>query len=626
MNQNYPLLNTITSPRDVKKLSFEDLDRLAQEIRQFMIQTISQTGGHLASNLGVVELTIALHRVFDLPQDQIVWDVGHQCYTHKILTGRKNQFTTIRQEGGISGFPRPQESVYDAFIGGHSSISISAAEGLAQAKKMQGDDHFVIAVIGDGALTGGEAYEALNNAARANAKLIVILNDNRMSISKNVGGVSKYLTLIRSRPGYLKLKHGVEITLDHTPLVGAKIKKGLIQSKSALKQVIYHSTLFEDFGLVYTGPVDGHNIKALCTMLERAKHMDSPVLIHAETVKGKGYLFAEEAPTQFHGIAQFDVDTGSTSKGTNHNFSSEFGQAIVQMAQKDKKICAVTAAMTEGCGLTQFASTFPKRLFDVGIAEQHALTFSAAMAANGMRPVFAVYSTFLQRAYDQIIHDAAIDNRHIVLAIDRAGIVGDDGETHQGVFDTAFLSAIPNTKMYSPCLFDELPMALNKAMYTDTGVVAVRYPRGGQPNLPQKLQTATTSYAYTGKTGKILLITYGRLFGEAVKASTLLGENGLQADLLRLVQIHPLLDDCVNIALQYDTIVFAEEGVARGGIGEHFLYELYSKGFRGQFALRAIPDAFVAQGTYKNVLKRLGLDALSIAQAATGDATWKKLD
>ncbi len=525
---NFNLLHTLKFPQDLRKLNEEQQKNLCWEIRQRLIRTLSSTGGHLASNLGAVELTVALHTVFDLPQDQIVWDVGHQSYTHKLLTGRLKNFSKIRQEGGISGFPRPSESEYDAFIGGHASTSVSAAYGLAKAKTLTGDRHHVIAVVGDGAFTGGMVYEALNNAGRSGDRLIVVLNDNHMSISESVGSLARYLAEKRTTQGYAQLKDTVEQALLKIPLVGNTARDMIYNSKALLRQTIYHSNMFEDFGFDYLGPVDGHDIPLLVQTFRRAKALEKPVLVHINTIKGKGYPYAEKNPSTFHGVGKFDYESGEL-KPSSENFSSVFGQELVRLAQEDDRICAITAAMQGGTGLDGFAKQFePKnRFFDVGIAEEHAVTFACGLAAGGMLPVFAVYSTFLQRGFDQLIHDAAIEQQHVLLAVDRAGLVGDDGETHQGMFDAAFLSQIPGTTVYSPATFADLRYAMQKALYETDGLVAVRYPRGGEPTFSPKLPEEPAEWLHLKYGGETLVISYGREFGEVYRAAQSLAERSI---------------------------------------------------------------------------------------------------
>ena len=586
---NFNLLHTLKFPQDLRKLNEEQQKNLCWEIRQRLIRTLSSTGGHLASNLGAVELTVALHTVFDLPQDQIVWDVGHQSYTHKLLTGRLKNFSKIRQEGGISGFPRPSESEYDAFIGGHASTSVSAAYGLAKAKTLTGDRHHVIAVVGDGAFTGGMVYEALNNAGRSGDRLIVVLNDNHMSISESVGSLARYLAEKRTTQGYAQLKDTVEQALLKIPLVGNTARDMIYNSKALLRQTIYHSNMFEDFGFDYLGPVDGHDIPLLVQTFRRAKALEKPVLVHINTIKGKGYPYAEKNPSTFHGVGKFDYESGEL-KPSSENFSSVFGQELVRLAQEDDRICAITAAMQGGTGLDGFAKQFePKnRFFDVGIAEEHAVTFACGLAAGGMLPVFAVYSTFLQRGFDQLIHDAAIEQQHVLLAVDRAGLVGDDGETHQGMFDAAFLSQIPGTTVYSPATFADLRYAMQKALYETDGLVAVRYPRGGEPTFSPKLPEEPAEWLHLKYGGETLVISYGREFGEVYRAAQSLAERGKPVDLLKLHRIAPLPEACIALAKRYRTILFVEEGIRSGGIGEHFLSRLSDAGYIGRMTIQAV--------------------------------------
>lgn len=606
------ILEQIQNPQDLKGLTEAELEQLCAELRSYLVDTVSVTGGHLASNLGVVELTVALHRVFDLPADQIVWDVGHQSYTHKLLTGRREAFSTLRQKGGISGFPRPSESEYDAFIGGHSSTSISAAIGLSAANRLNHNDNHVIAVIGDGAFTGGMAYEALNNAGKNVDNLIVILNHNEMSISKNVGGFARYLASRRSHPKYLYLKRGVEKLLDHTPLIGRPLKEWLQSSKSAIKNLLYHSTLFEDFGFLYLGPIDGHNLPELIQTLEDAKRRKRPVLVHVDTVKGKGYSFAEENPGAFHGISQFDVDTGLVPEGQSDCYSSVAGRKLIRLAQQNEKICVVTAAMKYGTGVQDFAHTFRDRFYDVGIAEQHAVTFCGGLAANGLVPVFAVYSSFLQRAFDQIIHDNAIDRQHVVLAIDRAGIVGEDGETHQGIFDVAFLNLIPNVTVYSPCGFAELSLCLEQAVEKDSGVVGVRYPRGGE-TLSLSWGETLSPFQRFGQGADSLIITYGRLSEEAYQAREILRQEGISVDFLKLTRLCPLEEAVYEICKEYQNIFFYEEGIRNGGIGQLLLESLFARGFTGNYQLYAI-DQFVPHAKVRELLAELSLDHQAMAE------------
>lgn len=610
------LLDKINSPDDIKHYSQDEINTLCGEIRERLIETVALNGGHLASNLGVVELTVALHRVFQSPHDQIMFDVGHQCYTHKLLTGRREQFDTLRREGGLSGFPKPCESEHDPMIAGHSSTSISAACGLAAAKKLSGDDGFVIAVIGDGALTGGMAYEGLNNAGRSHGRLIVILNDNKMSISKNVGSMARYLTAIRTKNRYIRFKTKLSKALRSVPVVGSHINDILFRSKKALKGAILHrrGTIFEDMGFLYIGPVDGHNEKVLERTLNVARSMvDRPVLVHVCTVKGKGYEPAELKPKVFHGISGFDVDSGEPKHGSM-TFSDVFAQSLCELAEKDPTVCAVTAAMKSGTGLSDFATQYRRRFFDVGIAEQHAVTFCAGMAANGMRPVFAVYSSFLQRAYDQIIHDVAIQNLNVTLAVDRAGIVGEDGETHQGLFDTAMLSTIPNVKIYCPAYFDEMKPMLEKCLYGYGGVAAIRYPRGSELYKPDGYVPTGNDYDDFAQEGTDLLaVTYGRIFGHLCQAAERLHQNGTPVSMLKLGIVKPLNKEAVRFAAGYRHIVFFEEGVRRGGVGEYLCSELEAQGWQGEFEIVAVEDEFISHAPVKSSLAKLGLDADGMA-------------
>ena len=613
------ILDTICSPQDVKELPFEQLDVLCTQIRERLIQTTAKTGGHLASNLGTVELTVALHRVFDCPDDQIVWDVGHQCYTHKLLTGRREQFSTLRQEGGLSGFPKRKESEYDAFIAGHSSTSISVASGLARAKKLQNDQHHVIAVIGDGAFTSGLAFEGANNAARFGDNLIVILNDNKMSISKNVGSFSKYLSKIRARPAYFRTKDRVESICNHLPLIGKPLNQLLVWLKTTMKTVVYGSNWFEDMGFCYLGPIDGHNMETLCDVLRRAKNLHRPVFLHIETQKGKGYSYAEENPGEYHGTSGFDIDTGKSFSSASTNFSNEFGLYLTELAKRDERICAITAAMKYGTGLNHFSRAFGQqgRFFDVGIAEPHAVTFAGGLAANGMLPVFAVYSSFLQRCYDQIIHDLSIEQQHVVIGIDRAGIVGSDGETHQGLFDVAMLSSVPGITLYSPATYEEMRCSLYKSLYEHTGVCCVRYPRGGESKLPAFDPQAPWAIEPKGAKPRLLLVTYGKLSAQAVQAAQTLSQQGVPTAVLKLLRLLPFCEEAVEQAMQAEYVLFAEEGIESGGIGQMFGSRLLENGFQGHYRVLAVHDRFVEQATPDRALALCGLDAQSMVQTCT---------
>lgn len=610
------LLDKIDSPQDLKNLSLPELENLCGEIRQLIIQTVGNNGGHLASNLGVVELTVALHYVLDLPEDKIVWDVGHQAYTHKILSGRREQIKTIRQKDGISGFPRPQESPYDAFAVGHASTSISAALGIAKASQLMGKDNKVVAVIGDGALTGGLAYEGLNNAGRLHRNFIVILNDNGMSISPNVGNIARYLAHMRAGQPYLNAKGNIERALENIPVIGEPIQNGLRNAKKKVKNLIYNSTIFEDLGFMYYGPFDGHDLRTLINVLRTVSSFSRPILIHLHTSKGKGYTFAEDNPDAFHGVPAFDVQKGLSSNVKGESFSDVFGKAICQFARQEKRLCAITAAMQIGTCLTRFRQLYPTRFFDVGIAEEHAVTFAGGLAAGGMIPVCAIYSTFLQRGYDQIIHDAAIQQVKMVLAIDRAGIVGEDGETHQGVFDAAFLNGIPNVTIYAPAYYDELQHFLQQAIFETPGVSAVRYPRGKSLYRPNAYVSNCKAYSlYMESNPKVLLVTYGRLFSFTAKACERLHELGLSVGVLKLNRIKPLDEGIFAPALNAQAVYFFEEGIEMGGIGEHFIACLMNQGYQGRVSLRGIGDQFIKHASMAQCLEELGLDEESIYQA-----------
>lgn len=602
------LLESIQSPEDIKAMTLDQLTALCGELRETLIQTVSKTGGHLSSNLGVVELTVALHKMLDLPGDKIVWDVGHQCYVHKLLTGRLDRFGTLRQTGGLSGFPKPEESEYDAFVAGHSSTAVSAANGMAKAKALLGDKGYVAAVLGDGALTGGLAYEGLSNAGRSTDRLIVILNDNRMSISKNVGFVARHLANLRSRPRYVRFKMGVSSVISHIPLIGKPAQRGMVWVKSRMKNAIYHqSTLFEEMGFYYLGPIDGHDLRDLCQALQTAKNLNRPVLLHVETVKGKGYSYAVQSPDTYHGVTGFDIDTGKTPTG-GPSFSQVMGDSLCALAREDVRICAITAAMKSGTCLNKFADRYPVRFFDVGIAEEHAVTFASGLACSGMLPVFAVYSTFLQRSYDQILNDTAIMGNHIVLAVDRAGIVPDDGETHQGIFDVPFLTTIPRVVIYSPSTFAELEINLKQALYDRDGIAVVRYPKGGE--LPGAEEFMPDYKAYTHlrhPQAKTLLITYGRIFSNALTAVRELTESGMPVSVLKLTCIWPLPEEALKLARSYERIVFFEEGSRSGGIAQAFGEALLEQGYRGEYTVQAI-DRPLPACTVSAGLRETGLD------------------
>ncbi len=601
-------LSSLDLPGDLKKLSVKQCGYLCSEIRNILISTVSKTGGHLASNLGVVELTLAIHRNFDSPEDKIVWDVGHQTYTHKILTGRADRFSMLRQENGISGFPKPEESEHDSFISGHSSTSVSAAVGMAEAMRIQGKNNYAVAVIGDGAMTGGMFYEAMNNGGKErNDNLIVILNDNNMSISKSVGALSKYLTSLRNTENYLNTKRAVEKTLLNIPVFGAPVAKSIKNAKDSVKsRILEQSTMFEDMGFIYLGPVNGHNIAELDEVMRTAKSYRHPVFIHVKTVKGKGYIPAEKNPGEYHGISKFDIITGNPEVSADECYSTIFGKELTRLAENDRRICAITAAMKYGTGLQFFASKYPDRFFDVGIAEQHAVTFAGGLASIGQIPVFAVYSTFVQRAYDQLIHDASIGKLHIVLGIDRAGIVGEDGETHQGLFDVPMLTSIPNTVIYSPSCYEELKLCMKKAIYDDKCIAAIRYPRGADDSRFDKSSLNTEYARYNFSGSKILLISYGRIFSEVHSAQAVLAADGIMCDMLKLTKIYPLPHDIAESAADYEHIIFFEESMESGSISEKLGAELARSGFSGDYS-SVTAHYYVKQASVKSCLSMLGL-------------------
>lgn len=602
------VLEKVNSPNDVKKLNNDELNELCSDIRKELISTVSKTGGHLASNLGIVELTVALHKVFNSPTDQIVFDVGHQCYTHKLLTGRKDKFSTLRTENGISGFTRPVESKHDIFSSGHSSTSISAAVGLARAKQIKGEKGKVIAIIGDGALTGGLAYEALNNSGNDNSNLIVILNDNNMSISQNVGSMAKNLNTIRTSSKYVTFKSKLQRGLAKIPRIGKQISRTFTLINSKIRKRILKSTFFEDLGFRYYGPIDGHDLDALIDVLNVAKAHSHSVFIHINTVKGKGYNPAEKNPTQFHGIGKFDINTGEP-KSVGKNFSSAFGETMCKFAAKDGRICCVTAAMAEGTGLCEFSKKYPKRFFDVGIAEQHAVTFSSGLAKNGVVPVFAVYSTFLQRSYDQLIHDVAMQNLKVIFAIDRAGFVGEDGESHQGVFDTAFLNSVVGLTIYAPAYYDELESMFYEGIYKISGAAAIRYPRGNEKFRPENYQYNHESYCVFGdNTAKNCIVTYGREFSECITVLESLEDSFV----IKLNRIKPIDKNVLNELKNAKKIYFYEEAIASGGIGETFGNMLAENNITAAYKHIAVTDEFVKQASVDSQMKAYKLDSNSI--------------
>lgn len=608
-------LENVNSPKDIKKLNIDELDALCDEIRELMIDIVSKNGGHLASNLGAVELTVAMHKVFNSPSDQFVFDVGHQCYTHKILTGRKDSFSTLRTEGGISGFTRPCESNHDIFSSGHSSTSISAAIGLAKAKTLNGDKGKVIAVIGDGALTGGLAYEALNNAGNEHNNLIVILNDNNMSISDNVGSMAKNLNHIRISPKYFTFKSKIQHALSRVPKIGAQVQRFITITNTKIRKRLYHSTVFEDLGFRYYGPIDGHDLESLIDVLTVAKAHNNSVLVHVNTLKGKGYEFAEKNPSKFHGIGKFDIETGEPLS-SGENYSSVFGDYLCELAKKDKRICAITAAMSTGTGLVDFSYKYPERFFDVGIAEEHAVTFSSGLAKNGMIPFFAVYSTFLQRSYDQLVHDVAMQDLKVIFGIDRAGFVGEDGESHQGVFDTAYLMSVPNLSVFAPSSFDELREMMYQAAYRENHAVAIRYPRGGQGKIIDGYKYERADFDTFGDTNaEKCVVSFGREFLNIYDA---LGELD-NTFAIKLNRIKPINPNVLDLLKNVKTVYFFEEGIKSGGVGECFGSMFAESDVTAKFRHICIEDEFIKQASVDSQLKKYRLDKESIIDIVNQD-------
>ena len=612
------ILDTINSPADVKALSMEELKQLAEEIRQLLISVIAKTGGHLAPNLGVVELTLALHRVFSTPEDKIVFDVGHQAYIHKIITGRREQFPTLRQYGGLSGFPKRSESAHDAFGTGHSSTSISAALGMAVARDIKQQDYNVIAVIGDGSMTGGMAFEALNNAGTLHKRMIVVLNDNEMSISKNVGAMSEYLYHLRTGETYNKIKHDLEGWLKNMDF-GSDVLKALRRLKGSVKYLMVPTSIFEELGFTYLGPIDGHDLPTLIEVMQAAKKIDGPVLVHVLTKKGKGYKPAEESPNKFHGTGPFEIATGK--KITNPNapitYTEVFGKALTELADEDKDIIGITAAMPDGTGLSAFAKAHPTRCFDVGIAEQHAVTSAAGAAAAGLKPVAAIYSTFLQRAYDSVLHDICMQKLHVTLCLDRAGLVGDDGYTHHGVFDYAYLRSMPEMTVMAPKDENELRHMLKTAVDFD-GPISLRYPRGSGVgvDITEPMQALPIGKAEVLREGQDVSIwAIGSMVQSAAQAAEKLAEQGISAGVVNMRFVKPLDKELLLAqAKEYGKIVTLEEGVLQGGVGSAVLEALNEAQLltKCRVLTLGIPDEFVLHGDKKLLFKDLGLDVDAI--------------
>lgn len=611
------VLEKIQKENDIKKLEPEELDLLAQEIREFLIEKISKTGGHLASNLGVVELTMALHLVFDLPEDKLIWDVGHQAYTHKLLTGRKEGFDELRKFGGMSGFPKRGESPCDAFDTGHSSTSISAGLGLVAARNMQNENYSVVSIIGDGSMTGGMAYEALNNAARQKGNFIIVLNDNNMSISENVGAMSRYLDGLRTAEAYTELKRGVEDTLKKIPGRGEKIVYQIRKTKSGIKQLIVPGMFFEDMGITYLGPVDGHDLKKMIKVLREAKRLDRPVLVHVLTKKGKGYLPAEENPSKFHGTGPFEVETGAAiTTSDKDSYTDVFSKVICDIGKSNRKVVTITAAMADGTGLSRFARYFPQRFFDVGIAEEHALTFAAGLAAGGMKPVVALYSSFLQRAYDQAIHDICMQKLPVMIAVDRAGLVGNDGETHQGVFDLSFLSMIPNMTVMAPKNRWELADMIRFCVDYDAPV-ALRYPRGtayeGLKEFRAPIEYGKSELLYEEESIAVLFVGHMSELAESVR--TELKDMGYSCSLVNARFIKPLDTEMIErLSREHRLLVTIEENVLSGGYGARVLEYVSKEKLPVHVCRIGLPDAFIEQGNIDLLRRENGLEKSAIVK------------
>lgn len=609
-------LDRINEANDIKKIEPEAYDALASEIRSFIIESVSEHGGHLASNLGVVELTMALHLCMDFPNDKLIWDVGHQAYTHKLLTGRKEDFSGLRTFGGMSGFPKHKESPCDAFDTGHSSTSISAALGYARARDLKGEDRTVVAVIGDGSLTGGMAYEALNNVSHLKSNMIIVLNDNKMSISENVGGLSKHLTALRTRESYMDFKMDVEKKLKQIPHVGDSVARSVKKSKDSIRQLFVKGGFFEDFGIKYIGPIDGHDIKEMVRVLNALKRLNEPVVMHVVTQKGRGYVPAEQNPSAFHGVGSFDIATGESLASKSLTYTSVFSKTICRLGKAHPDVVTICAAMPDGTGLIAFKKHFPGRFFDVGIAEQHAVTFAAGLAAGGMHPFVAVYSSFLQRAYDQIIHDVCIQNLPVVFCVDRAGLVGADGETHQGIFDLSYLSMIPNMTVCAPKnkyeLYDMLYFA-----YQYHGPIAIRYPRGsayeGFKTMRPPIEYGKSELMFEGE--KIALVAVGSMVQTAVQVREKLLDKGINATVVNARFVCPLDTECLDrLSRDHQWIVTMEENVLKGGFGEACGDYLLAKHEDVRLIHVGVPDVYVEHGGVDQLKKTLHMDADSIVE------------
>ena len=606
--KRYGILDTITSPADLRGLSYDTLNVLCASLREFIVDSVSRTGGHLASNLGIVELAVALEREFDSSRDRIIYDVGHQSYVHKILTGRRDRFDTLRQYGGLSGFMKPEESVTDPCVTGHASDSVSVALGMAHARTLRNQKYHVVAVIGDGALTGGMAYEALSNAGTSGEPLLVVLNDNNMSIAQNVGGLSRHLARLRVNSRYLRAKVRVKERLARIP-GGAAVTRAISRAKARIKSFVLPTSLFEQMGFIYLGPVDGHNLKSVCELLAQAKKIKKPVLLHVITQKGRGYAPSEQEPEKYHGVSRFDPVSGAFAADKKEDFSACFGRELCAFAEKDARICAITAAMPSGTGLTRFASRFPSRFFDVGIAEEHAVAMAAGMAAQGLVPVVAMYSTFLQRAYDQLVHDVAIEGLHVVFCVDRAGIVGADGATHNGVLDIAFLRSIPGMKVYCPSNFSELRSMMTRAVYHEDGPVAIRYPRGGEGAFRKDTAQEVLACVREAPGHTVTLLTHGVMVNEALAAAELLEKKQIHAQVYKANQIGSGLEQA--FAEKQNELsgwcVVIEDNVQSGGLGEWVAGRRASR-----TDLLNTGDRFLPHGGVDEVYRHCGIDAEGI--------------
>lgn len=608
------VLDKINGPNDIKKLDPEEVIQLSYEIREFLINKLSKTGGHVASNLGVIELTIAIHLICDLPKDKIIWDVGHQSYTHKILTGRKEGFDNLRQFGGMSGFPKRSESDCDVFDTGHSTTSISAALGMAWAREMKNEDYKIFAVIGDGSMTGGMSFEALNNAAELKKNIVIILNDNEMSISKNVGGVSEHLSKLRTSDNYMGLKEDVMGSLEKIPVYGEKIIKQIQKTKSGIKALMIPGMMYEEMGIMYIGPIDGHNINNMVKVLSEASRYQGPVIVHVRTKKGRGFVPAERHPSRFHGSGPFDLEKGLPLNPSKPSYTDIFSTVMRKMGDRDRDIVAITAAMADGTGLKRFSNMFPDRFFDVGIAEQHAVTFAAGLATQGFKPIFAVYSSFLQRAYDQMMHDVCMQKLHVVFAVDRAGLVGADGMTHHGAFDLSYMCQMPNMVVMAPKNKWELSDMVKFAFKYD-GPIAIRYPRGEAYSKYKEFRAPISlgKCEEIFKGDKVLLFAIGTMFKNAIEVGKLMKEDIGQPTVVNARFAKPLDEEyLIEAAKTYKCIVTMEDNVSTGGMGERVNNILYKNGFKGEIINISLPDEFVEHGSVGELQKSLGMDPESI--------------